>query len=74
MKSLNNRRADPQTGGTVSPEKSRRQTAEYLSVEKIEHGVIYTKDHRYVKILELDPVNFLSRPRGRGMLFGDVGE
>lgn len=61
MKSLNNRHAGPQADGTVSPEKSRRQTAEYLPVEKIEHGVIYTKDHRYVKILELDPVNFLLR-------------
>lgn len=36
-------------------------TAEYLSIEKIEHGVVYTKDHRYVKILELSPVNFLLR-------------
>ena len=35
--------------------------AEYLPIEKIEHGVIYTKDHRYVKIVEVEPINFLLR-------------
>ena len=35
--------------------------AEYLPVEKIENGIIYTKDHRYVKIVEIIPINFLLR-------------
>ena len=35
--------------------------AEYLPVEKIENGIIYTKDHRYVKIVEVIPINFLLR-------------
>lgn len=35
--------------------------AEYLPIEKIENGIIYTKDHRYVKIIEVLPVNFLLR-------------
>lgn len=35
--------------------------AEYLPVDKIENGIIYTRDHRYVKIVEVVPVNFLLR-------------
>lgn len=35
--------------------------AEYLPVQKIEHGIIHTKDHRYVKIIEVVPINFLLR-------------
>lgn len=35
--------------------------AEYLPVEKVENGVIYTRDHRYVKLIEVIPVNFLLR-------------
>lgn len=35
--------------------------AEYFPVEKIENGIIYTKDHRYVKIVEVIPINFLLR-------------
>ena len=34
---------------------------EYLPIEKIAGGVIYTTDHRYIKILEVDPINFLLR-------------
>ena len=35
--------------------------ADYIPIEKIEHGIIYTRDHRYVKVLEVIPVNFLLR-------------
>lgn len=35
--------------------------AEYLPIEKIENGIIYTKDHRYIKIIEVVPINFLLR-------------
>lgn len=35
--------------------------AAYLPVERIENGIIYTKDHRYVKIVEVVPINFLLR-------------
>ena len=35
--------------------------ADYVPVEKIQNGVIYTRDHRYVKVLEVIPVNFLLR-------------
>ena len=35
--------------------------ADYVPIEKIENGVIYTKDHRYVKAVEVVPVNFLLR-------------
>lgn len=35
--------------------------AEYLPIQKIAHGVVYTRDHRYVKILEVVPINFLLR-------------
>lgn len=35
--------------------------AAYLPVKKIENGIIYTKDGRYVKIIEISPINFLLR-------------
>ena len=35
--------------------------ADYVPVENIKHGIIYTRDRRYVKILEVVPVNFLLR-------------
>ena len=35
--------------------------AAYLPIRKIENGIIYTKDHRYVKIIEVIPINFLLR-------------
>ncbi|CUX25592.1 TraG/VirB4 family ATPase [Clostridium sp. C105KSO13] len=34
---------------------------DYLPIERIANGVIYTNDHRYVKILEIEPINFLLR-------------
>lgn len=30
-------------------------------MEKIENGIIYTRDHRYLKIVEVIPINFLLR-------------
>ena len=35
--------------------------ADYLPILKIANGIIYTKDHRYVKIVEIVPINFLLR-------------
>lgn len=35
--------------------------AGYIPIEKVENGTIYTKDHRYIKILEVVPINFLLR-------------
>ena len=35
--------------------------AEYLPIQKIENGIIYTRDHRFVKIVEIVPINFLLR-------------
>lgn len=35
--------------------------AEYIPIKNIANGIIYTKDHRYVKIIEIEPINFLLR-------------
>ena len=35
--------------------------AAYLPIEKVANGIVYTKDHRYVKIIEVVPINFLLR-------------
>ena len=35
--------------------------AEYLPIKKIENGIIYTTDNRYIKIIEVMPINFLLR-------------
>lgn len=36
-------------------------SASYLPIRKIENGIIYTKDRRFVKIIEVIPINFLLR-------------
>lgn len=51
---------------TKKTSKSRRKRRklpleDYLPVERIEHGIVFTKDHRYIKILEIEPINFLLR-------------
>ena len=35
--------------------------ADYIPIEKITHGIIYTRDRRYIKVVEVVPVNFLLR-------------
>ena len=35
--------------------------ANYLPIEKVENGIIYTKDHRFVKVVEVVPINFMLR-------------
>lgn len=35
--------------------------ADYLPIEKVEDGIIYTKDHRFVKVVEVVPINFMLR-------------
>lgn len=44
-----------------SGQKYLNPVAEYLPIEKIANGIIYTKDHRYVKIIEISPINFMLR-------------
>lgn len=54
-----------QPGPAAAPAKKKRRKdmtlEDYLPVEKIANGVVYTTDHRYVKILEIEPINFLLR-------------
>lgn len=48
--------------------------AEYIPIEKIENGIIYTKDHRYIKLVEVIPVNFLLRStqEQRGIIYSFI--
>ena len=40
----------------------KRQTLyDLLPIEKIENGILHTTDDHYIKILEIDPINFLLR-------------
>lgn len=53
---------DSTSSSPVKKKKRKFQTLEdYLPVEKIADGIVYTTDHRYVKILEIEPINFLLR-------------
>ena len=51
-----------------------RRLADYVPIEKIENGVIYTRDHRYVKVVEVVPVNFLLRSaqEQRGIIYSFI--
>lgn len=39
----------------------KNSVSEYLPIEKIENGIIYTKDKRYIEVIEVLPINFLLR-------------
>ena len=62
---------EPRAAKTPKREKPHRRSkadslflnpvAEYLPIEKIANGIIYTKDHRYIKLIEVVPINFLLR-------------
>ena len=45
----------------IESPKSQNPVAQYLPIEDIRNGIIYTRDHRYVKIIEVSPINFLLR-------------
>ena len=42
---------------------------------KIENGIIYTKDYRYVKIVEVNPINFILRSsrEQRSIIYSFIG-
>lgn len=44
-----------------SKKKRRMVLEDFLPIEKIFNGIVYTTDHRYIKILEVEPINFLLR-------------
>jgi len=60
----------------AAPEKRRAEGSveDYLPIAKIENGVVYTTDGRYLKILELEPINFLLRSarEQRGIVYSFV--
>ena len=33
----------------------------YLEIDKIENGIVFTRDGRYLKVIEIEPINFLLR-------------
>ena len=59
------KRTGSEKSGTQEKEKRAESclnpVADYLPVENIQDGIIYTRDHRYLSILEITPVNFLLR-------------
>ena len=61
-KASSNPKVQPNKAVSSKKKKRKYQTLEdYLPVERIANGIIYTTDHRYVKILEIEPINFLLR-------------
>ncbi len=41
--------------------KSLNSASSYIPIEKIENGIVYTTDKRYIKAVEISPINFLLR-------------
>lgn len=43
----------------------------YLPIQKIENGIVHTRDGRYLKIVEVEPINFLLRSAAeqRGIVY-----
>ena len=58
----NDGQAEPVSPKGRKARPSRLQTpVDYFPIRKIEHGILYTRDHRYIKVLEVTPINFLLR-------------
>ena len=55
-------------------QKPLNQIADYIPIEKIENGIIYTRDHRYIKVVEVVPVNFMlcSAQEQRGIIYSFI--
>ena len=49
-------------------------SAAYLPIRKIKNGIVYTKDRRYVKVIEVVPINFLLRSarEQRGIIYSFI--
>lgn len=65
-KKTREKKAAPQPVPTPKPARTPETpclnpAADYLPVLKVENGIIYTKDHRYIKVVEIVPINFLLR-------------
>ena len=41
--------------------KDQESLISYIPIKKIENGIIWTNDGRYIKIIEIEPINFLLR-------------
>ncbi len=60
--------------GVQQPRAFRNPVAEYLPIAGVANGIIYTKDHRYVKVVEVVPINFMLRSarEQRGIIYSFV--
>ena len=43
----------------MSRRREREAVQDFVPVREIRHGIIETSDHRYIKILEIEPVSFM---------------
>jgi len=64
----------PDTSKRKSKKQGDGSIESFLPIARIENGVIYTSDGRYIKILELEPINFLLRNarEQRGIIYSFV--
>ena len=71
---MNDRNNSKSKTSSARENKHLNPVAEYLPIHKIENGIIYTKDYRYVKIIEVNPINFMLRsPREqRGIIYSFI--
>ena len=61
MKIRKKKKEDEDTAASEEKPSTINLVSEYIPISKVENGIVYTKDHRYVKILEVIPINFLLR-------------
>ena len=66
---------NPPASPAGKPKEMLNPVADYLPIQKIENGIIYTKDHRYVKVIEVMPINFLLRSarEQRNIIYSFIG-
>ena len=67
----------PQAKGRIRDEQEPEllnPSAAYLPIRRIKNGILYTKDRRYVKVIEVVPINFLLRSarEQRGIIYSFI--
>lgn len=55
------RKATNKPKRTTHKKKNEQTNIDYLPIDQIQDGIVWTKDGRYIKILEIEPINFLLR-------------
>ena len=70
-----NKEGTAKTGKTVAYDLPYTRASAEIPIKQIQNGIIYTEDGRYVKMIEVMPINFLHRSASeqRNIIYSYMG-